>query len=420
MKSLKTKFLLAASVVLLVTACRKKDILSGQSGQPLTEHEFDLSYVDNFESDNYELIVTDSNGKFLLDTILPVNQRITVKLSSNETKFNMTTIELSSGQYYNVRTYYQVNPGQWNINQRFIQVHQPAATSPTQGPYIFYKDVPDVDSTLLPFPFYTGGNSGVYHRYDQTLRMDYNAPDPYHSYVSIPSLGLYQFHKTLTSHDTVSLARMDTLLSITYPKNFDVSPYNTRELIGYTKKDDYSTYTRLWDDQYDYWNTYGDFVYPSKGVEQYLVRYNVLDDNLQSHYSQVLSDKMPASIEFLDDSYVNVVNKDPNNFEIAFPKSAPSVYGLYFASTITDSLSWQVLLPSTKTNLKGTNKLVDLKKSKLLKTFDFSSVQLLGVQLTKADNYSYYDYLNIIFDSKAANSPQKIMSWMDYYTSSGF
>ena len=338
MKSLDAKTLFVLFIVFVFMSCRKNDLPAPP--KPPVEHQVNLSYVDNFESSSYELIVTDSNGKFLLDTILPTNQTTTVKFLYNEPKVNITTIELSEGRYYNVKTYYQVNPVQWNINQRFIRVHEPQVADLPQGPYVYYKDVPKTDPSLLLFPIYMGGNSGFYS--NNTIRMDYNKPDPYYSYVSIPSLGLYKFHQTITNHDTVSLAKMDTLASITYPINFGVSPYNTRELIGYTKKNDYSTYTRLWDDQYDYWKTYGDFMYPKTGVEQYLVRYSVYDENLMEHYSQVLSDKMPTAIEFLDDSYVKVINNDPNDFKIAFPKDQPTAYGLYFNSTITDSLSWQI------------------------------------------------------------------------------
>jgi hypothetical protein len=420
MKTLSTKLLIVLSVVLSFISCKKDKDPSLQTKPQPTEHQANFSFVDNFSSSNYELIVTDSNGTYLLDTILPVNKIAAAKFLSNETKFNITTIEFSDNRYYNVKTYYQVNPSQWNINQNFVQVHQPKTVDLAKASHLYFKNVPKLDPLLLSFPLYTGGNEGSYNPNANTVLMDYNKPDPYYSYVSIPSLGLYKFHQTATNHDTVSLAKMDSLVSITYPIGFDVTPYNTRELIGYTKKNDYSTYTRLWDDQYDYWKTYGDFMYPPTGVEQYLLRYTVFDDNLRAHYTQVLSDKMPTTLEFLDDSYVNVINKDPNNFEIAFPKAKPSVYGLYFGSTSTDSLTWTVLLPANKTSLKGTGKLVDLKKSKLLKTFDFSSVVPMAVQLTKADDYNYYDYLNIIFDPNASGAPQKIMKWMDYSTSNGF
>ena len=84
-------------------SCRKTDLPAAPK-QPV-EHQVNLSYVDNFESSNYELIVTDSNGKFLLDTILPTNQTATVKFLYNEPKVNITTIELSEDRYYNEKTY---------------------------------------------------------------------------------------------------------------------------------------------------------------------------------------------------------------------------------------------------------------------------------------------------------------------------
>ena len=72
------------------------------------------------------------------------------------------------------------------------------------------------------------------------------------------------------------------------------------------------------------------------------------------------------------------------------------------------------MLPTGKTSLKGTGKLGDLKKSKLLNTFDFSAVKATGIGLTKADSYDFYNYLNIIFDANAKTSPQKILNYMTY------
>lgn len=413
------------TTIISVCACKKEP--SPQPPSPsTTEHQLSLSYAESSGSGSYELLVTDSLGRVLLDSTMAVNQMATVKFLSDQSAFNLTTIELWNQHYFVAKTYYQVNPSQqWNINQKFIKVHQPAAANLPQGPYIYYTNVPKVypsPAPLSPYlPVYTGATSVDLNYYYSTLRTYYRKNDPYYSYIAFPSIRSYKFHKTVTNHDTVNLSSIDTgLLSVTYPLNFDATPYNVRELIGYTKKNDYSTYTRLWDEQYDYWKTYGDFMYPPGGVEQYLVRYTVFDKDSRIHYSQALSDKMPATLEFMDDSYISVVKKDINDFEINFPKAQPTVYALGLNSAGSDTLSWQILLPSNKTRLKGSNQIVDLKKSKLLSAFDFSAVKLTGVELTKADNYSYYDYLNIIFDPNAATSPQKVMNWMNYSTSKGF
>jgi len=406
---------LAASFVFLLS-CQKDQEQQSPPPQPTTEQQVNLSFVDNFGSSNYELIITDSTGKYVLDTVLPVNKMISSKFLSNDTKFNITTIEFTSINLFRVKTYYQVSLKQWYINQYFIEVYKPQTPDLPQGPTVTYINIPAIDFAL-PIPTFCSGTGAGYNGTKQIITLDYRRPDPYYSYLLIPSRRLYKFHQTITNHDTVSLSKMDTSLSVNYKTPFEMAPYGGwRELVGYKKKDDYLTYTKLWDGAGDANKIYGDIMYPRSGVEQYLVRYFAQDKLGKMHYTVALADTMPTTLEFLDDSYINVIKKSTNNYEVNFPKGNPTMYSINLRN---DKLDWEILLPPGKTSFNGTDKLIDLQKAQLLKSFDFTTVKPAYVNLIKADNYNYYDYLDILFDPNAKSSIQKIKKYMQFATTDG-
>ena len=83
----------------------------------VAERDFSLAYV-NTASSAIELIVTDSSAQYLLDTIVSTNVMHSLKVYSDQTKFNITTIDgLSPNATRMVQTSYQVLPDHWNINQ---------------------------------------------------------------------------------------------------------------------------------------------------------------------------------------------------------------------------------------------------------------------------------------------------------------
>src|SRR5207237_10922173 len=113
---MKTKFLTPSFISFVIVSCvfiscQKEDTHPSPKPEPV-EHELNFKYVDNFQSTQFELIITDSSGAYLLDTILPVQQMVSAKFRSDETRFNVTTIENRSGSNsnpsYSVKTYYQI------------------------------------------------------------------------------------------------------------------------------------------------------------------------------------------------------------------------------------------------------------------------------------------------------------------------
>jgi hypothetical protein len=73
-----------------------------------------------------------------------------------------------------------------------------------------------------------------------------------------------------------------------------------------------------------------------------------------------------------------------------------------------------VYLPSDKKTVKGTDKLIDLSKSKMLKAFNFTTLHFDDPGITKADNLDYNNYFNKIFDPAAGTSKDLIKLYMVY------
>jgi hypothetical protein len=406
---MKIKTTYAILTLLILNSCDKEPSNPDPIPAP-AERQLNLKYIKvERDSKTFELIISDSSGNYLVDTIAPVEEMLTINFKSNETKYNITTIERSEArQSYKVNTYYQVYPDQWALNQRYNFAALGGIITPSpQTSTLTYYNVPTIVTTDPVLYQFGSSYGGTFDGSKREIRLNYNRPAPYYSFLLIPSLKLYKFYETVTGNDSVNLSTMDIARSVVYNKPFQLSD-SIVSVVGFRKKDDISTYLMLYFNQPDGYT--GDLLYPPAGVEQYLIQYSAVDKKKETHYSFVLDDKVPASMEFLDDTYLKLTKKADSDFEIEFPRTLPSFY--YF--TLYDQkFDWKIYLPTGKRKIQLNDKLVDLRKSKMLNTYDFSLLKTL-VGITKANNYDFEGYLNAIFDPAAASKPQKVVNYMDF------
>ncbi len=395
-------------IAIALISCSKDPAPPTPTPTTMPERQISLAYMNSFDpTAKFELIVTDSSAHYLLDTILSVQDMHTMKVSSNETTFNITTIDHTESSNTNsVQTYYQVKPDNWIMNSVLaVEFSDTARYSSTPQTQIFYNDIP-----VLPVGWVAQfGNGFAFSGNSKNWTVTYQKPLPYYAFLTIPKLKLYKYYETNKANDTVSLAKMDTALTLQYQKPFALSD-SFRWVSGLRKKNDRSTSVALWSDFFEH-NVDYDILYPPTGVEQYIVKYFAVDKNGKWHYTQKLGDVIPVTMEFLDDSYFTVVKNDMKDFEIAFPKTPPSVYSLNISAP---KFFWHINLPVGKKTLKGTDKIIDLSKSKTLAGFDFSTVHFDGVSLSKADEYDYVGYYTHIFSVDAYTSTNPIKLFMQY------
>lgn len=379
-------------------ACKKE--VTRQPEPPVTqkptERDFSLAYV-NSPSQQIEIIVTDTAARFLLDTLLSVNDMHSLKVYSDQTKFNITTIEhIDSINKINVQTFYQVLPDHWNINQpnNVGFYDRDRHTGEVDGS-IYYYNVPasvQGQDFQLGNAFSGGSNSdnGMYENYRSKL--------PFHSCLLFPLQKLYRLYDAASTVDSVDLGKMDTALTYTYQKSSPLK-ISWTDVTIFEKKNDPSTRVRFWQSFPPALSPYYDILYPSRSAQQYLVNFTALDANGRASYTTQFSDSLQPGVDFLDATYFNIKVQDSLHFDISFPKTQPSYYTVSIGG---DNLIWKINLPATKKTFNGADKIIDLSKSIGLHGINYSKMKLTELLLGNGDNMNYTDYYNFIFATAAA------------------
>lgn len=104
------------------------------------------------------MIISETGGKILLDTIAPFNTGIVASLKTNQASVDVTTVYYSSSaSTYYVNTYKEVNPSKWvlAINGTF---YAPLGSLSYQYADIYYYNIPSSTNTFI-FDDWAGGYS---------------------------------------------------------------------------------------------------------------------------------------------------------------------------------------------------------------------------------------------------------------------
>lgn len=379
---------------LFTFAACKKEVTSQTAPvkNEVAERDFSLAYV-NTSSSAIELIVTDSSAKYLLDTILPVNVMHSLKVYSDQTKFNITTIDrISPNATRFVQTFYQVLPDHWNINQSaFTSFYDYDTTGKVHGTVTFYN-IP----SIARLDMYDVGNASS-ASFDASLNLteQYYAKIPYHASLLFPYEKLYRIYDAMHAVDSVDLSRMDTALTHTYQKSTPLT-IAYEEIIIYEKKDDLSSAVKFWNSFSSPVSPDYDIIYPSKGAQQFLVDVYAVDGKGNSSYTTQFSDTLQSKLDFIDPSYYNINIKDSLHFTISFPKTLPSFYDIQLNA---DHINWKIYLPPGKNRFDAGENLVDLSKSITLQGMDTSKLHFGSLLLANGDNMNYTGFYNFIFAS---------------------
>ena len=211
------------------------------------ERDMSLSYVYAYNS-QVEVIITDTAANFLLDTLLSVNDMHFLKVYSEQTKFNITTIDLvdSTNRTY-VQTFYQVLPDHWKINQpNDVGFYDPDPhTGEVNGSIYYYNAPAGMQGNFQIGDATIGGYNGNNKMYSE----GYKSKLPYHSCLLFPGQKLYRLYDATSTVDSVDLSHMDTALTYTYEKT---PPLNiiSRIVTIFEKKDDPTSRVTFWKSSY--------------------------------------------------------------------------------------------------------------------------------------------------------------------------
>jgi hypothetical protein len=182
---------------------------------------------------NQEVIITDSGGKKILDTIPPYPATLTAALPTAQTLLDLSLVVYDTPEArYEITTYKAVNPSKWTTLASGL------ATGPnfpslnaTANAAVVYKNTP----LNAVGSFYLDDYIQGIEPYNQTpvggyLDLTYPEYKPGNPvYLLFPLTGLYNLHVPQTPTDTVDLSTMATATMVNFPETAIVLRFFRRE-----------------------------------------------------------------------------------------------------------------------------------------------------------------------------------------------
>ncbi len=261
--NLNTRTILGLSLLLFcLFACKKNNDTHPSSGGTPTGT---LSISPSLGY-GIELIISETGGKVLMDTMVTNNSTILAILHTNDTLVDVTGIDTIGGDgeptAYIISTYKAVNIARWQtagpgdyvvplgrlpqpttanltyINAPSIQV------PPTGDPYFFnsllFSDAPI--NASVQTASYTGG---AYYTPGK-INYQYNQYGNDIDYILFEASGQYNFHTHVTNNDTVDLTEMETGATVKFSRPAEYSTIGYCNLVGYWDTTNYANSTLLY------------------------------------------------------------------------------------------------------------------------------------------------------------------------------
>ncbi len=355
-----------------------------------------LSYTQNDPDVNsFELIISDSAGNVLLDTIGEVKTRIITELKAKTKLVNVTVIARQDMPlHYIIRTFMGVNPEKWDLITNDINYSSPIYFPPLTPATLHYVNAPAGAPlfTNSPVPVQNTITTGA-----GTIDVSYSRATGEYTYLLIPSLELYKLYIPAKDADTVDLAQMDTALHC----NFNIpASYQTllTELDGYVDTTDIRKYLNIYSSPFMYPGY--DLIYPKKtSIFQKYEFWGVWSNRNSgaiSYYSY--SDSVPTTSSFFSESDYVIHSNQADNFDVEFPTIKPS---LCRTDCSTDLIDWKIYF-SPNSAQQPLSLLTSL-HSKYLKDEDITKLKITGFHFEKTDGFDYDNYFNYVFNPDLMN-----------------
>ena len=352
----------------------------------------------------FELIIAEPGGQVLLDTVTTTNSPIIAKIQSADSLVNVTTIIRDSTGYLSAFGYRGVNPSTWKYSAPAPDVRIPYPAAAYTAADAYFENVPPPPPTppnyagdIALFDYNTTSTISGY--YDSTSTAIYARYANAYAYLLLPYAGLYKLYKPANDNEIVSLATMDTAVTVqlNLPAQFMMeqggAAFQT-QLTGITDTTDLTQSVQLGPTAYgtgpDTYNTY--FQIPKTPMQKYETQvsgYNV--GNLVYYYNY--GSTVPATPVFPDPGSFTVVSNQGDSFAITFTGQHPTYYKTDWANTGNISLS---LWSSPDSNAVNPMTFLNGLKSKLLSGASFSGLKCYDLQLETIAGFNYGSFLNYV------------------------
>ncbi|WP_161889726.1 hypothetical protein [Pontibacter russatus] len=397
---MKKRYLLPFLLFVTLTSCEdEKENPSPQPDAKAVSFNFRLDPLPE-ETKDFELIISQKDGEVLLDTMLAGRREHELKVNSEDTKFNVTTIYSNpSTKKYSMRTYVQVNPDGWHIDDG-INTREEAETVPSKVYYSNAINHKNYGSSRIEFGairvelfrFFPLGSSIddpliLMVEYDRKFKNDL-------SYLLLADQGKYIFAEVTSPETHVDFSNAGTAIKRKYKRPDGVPPL-TSVLFGYTKAGDYSNPVTLYlssrnPEEYD-------LQFPQTVVEEFELMLSYMEFGGYIHQYWHVDSTVPEEMPLLPKSDFTVTKSLFNDFQVKFAEDKPSTYDLFWTSrTANLNADWQVFLSPEETtfNMEG---FIEKLSATTLKGKSLSDFRLYRVMSQTAKDYTHqsmHNYLN--------------------------
>lgn len=323
---------------------------------------------------NEEVIISDSGGKVLLDTMSPYPNPLVATLPTAQTLVDLALVTYDTVHTtYFVTDYKGVNPSKWtNLESSgYYNVVYPHAPSTITNTAAVYVNPPAVAYTNLLCNDYVSGfgsTSGMPAPGYLDVTYQLNAPGNY-TYLIFPLSGLYNFHiPPQTGADTTDLSKMDTATIVNFTKPPDYT-IQSIALYGIIDTTDLARSVYL----YNKYSTEAipDLEYPGTTVEDMELFITATNADGTAHYYSY-GNSIPSNLAFPEPSSYTVSSNQGNNFAVNFGSNQPSYY---FTQWGNGKIGLTLFAPGDSTSLNP-QAILTAMNSKLMQGQSFSGLQL--------------------------------------------
>ena len=348
---------------------------------------------------NGELIISETGGKILLDTIGPPASTINARLHTHDTLVDVSLV-LQHGYGFSeprltITTYKAVNPGSWKSLAGSFQPYW-GQTMKTVGATTLYRDALSYEDVQ----FSTLMNGGVNFDFSPTLVLGvtYATIPGNTTYLLFPWLGIYLIRTPKSLQDTVlcDTLRRDTAAT----RNLNSSPNYTlisTNLLGVSDSTNIYAAARV----YYHYNGLAvpiQLMYPrDRKFQKYLLesQFAASASSREKFYDYKYTDTVDNIIHY-PPAYAFVIGAaQNNNFTVTINGAKPASYKTIWTNSL---VHWEFYASPDSTSLDPLAVLT-AQKSKLLQGVDLTGIQLNSFVAEMVPGYGYAEYMRLLCNS---------------------
>lgn len=361
--------------------------------EPLKTFNFSFRYdTHSDEVKDFELILSNTDGEVLLDTLIAFNTNHSLRLKSGDTKYNLTTVIFDQLiDTYWMKTYIKVNPDKWHL-QYYIISTEPVEKEMADITYINFPDNTGFHFKTIGNTNSNGGHSSALFKNILTIS-GYNRLLPTDlAYIVAPDQGKYMLTEVTSKQTTVNFSEAGNTVKRNYNRPANVTEFRSH-LYGFTKEGDPNTWIQLYSPIFKEREEY-DLQFPPTGFEAFNLQISYTDAGGYEHAYTYNAKEVPSEVELSPTSDFSVSKSGFDDFMIAFTKDKPSIYQINWALEDSDFYArWSISSSPDETSFKPKALLEGL-KSKMLEGRNLSLFKLLSVSSRKDKDSNYQDILN--------------------------